>query len=37
MKNKVESKIDDNLFFLLWHLETIEKFYPCFSTMIKKQ
>jgi hypothetical protein len=37
MKNKVESNNDDNLGFLLWHLESLEKFYPCFNALIKKQ
>jgi len=27
----------DNLGFLLWQLEEIENFYPCFKTMIKKE
>ena len=27
----------DDLGFLLWQLEEIENFYPCFKTMIKKE
>jgi len=27
----------DNLGFLLWQLEEIENFYPCYKTMIKKE
>jgi len=28
---------EDDLGFLLWHLEEIENFYPCYKTMIKKE
>lgn len=40
MKNK---KVGENDFsmkdigFLLWQLEGIENFYPCYKTMIKKE
>jgi hypothetical protein len=27
----------DNLGLLLWQLEEIENFYPCYKTMIKKE
>ncbi len=27
----------DDLGFLLWKLEEIENFYPCYKTMIKKE
>lgn len=27
----------DDLGFLLWQLEEIENFYPCYKTMIKKE
>ena len=27
----------DDLGFLLWQLEGIENFYPCYKTMIKKE
>ena len=27
----------DTLCFLLWQLEEIENFYPCYKTMIKKE
>jgi len=28
---------EDDLGFLLWQLEEIENFYPCYKTMIKKE
>ena len=27
----------DDIGFLLWQLEEIENFYPCYKTMIKKE
>ena len=38
IKNKSAHQFDDDdLGFLLWQLESLEKFYPCFNTMIKKE
>ncbi len=34
--NKVNLPEED-LGFLLWQLEEIENFYPCYKTMIKKE
>ena len=31
-----ENTIKDNLGFVLWHLESIENFFPCYKTMIKR-
>ena len=28
---------EKNLGFILWQLEEIENFYPCYKTMIKKE
>jgi len=28
---------EEDLGFLLWQLEEIENFYPCYKTMIKKE
>jgi len=35
-KNHNEVLGQGDLGFLLWQLEEIENFYPCFKTMIKK-
>jgi len=39
MKNKINTDLqeEDDLGFLLWHLESLEKFYPCFNKMIKQE
>ena len=37
IKNKSAHQFDDDLGFLLWQLESLEKFYPCFNRMIKKE
>ena len=40
MKNKKVGENDfstENLGFLMWQLEEIENFYPCFKTMINKE
>jgi len=40
MKNKKVGEINfsmEDLGFLMWQLEEIENFYPCFKTMIKKE
>ena len=40
MKNKKVGENDfstKDLGFLMWHLEEIENFYPCYKTMIKKE
>ena len=29
--------IDEDIGFLLWQLEGIENFYPCYKTMIRKE
>ena len=36
---KIDNKIfkENNLGFLLWQLEEIENFYPCYKTMIKEK
>jgi len=36
---KIDNNIlrHDNLGFVLWQLEEIENFYPCYKTMIKKE
>jgi hypothetical protein len=38
-KNKMGSisQSEEDLGFLLWQLESLEKFYPCYNTMIKKE
>jgi len=28
---------EENIGFLLWQLQEIENFYPCYKTMIKKE
>jgi len=28
---------EDNLGFILWQLESIEKFFPCYQSMMKKE
>lgn len=28
---------DEDIGFLMWHLEEIENFYPCYKTMLKKE
>jgi hypothetical protein len=32
-----EDSIKENLGFILWHLESIENFFPCYKTMIKQE
>ena len=34
--NNTNNFKDENLGVMLWKLETIENFYPCFISMIKK-
>jgi hypothetical protein len=29
--------VDDNIGLILWKLESIEKFYPCYNSMLKKE
>jgi hypothetical protein len=36
IKYKSGPQSDEDFGFLLWQLESLEKFYPCFTTMIKK-
>jgi hypothetical protein len=31
------SRPDEDLGFLLWQLEEIENFYPCYKTMIRRE
>ena len=37
IKNKSAPQSNDDFGFLLWQLESLEKFYPCFTKMIKKE
>jgi len=32
-----ERLTEDNLGFILWELESIEDFYPCYKSMMKKE
>ena len=32
-----ESPLNEELGFLLWQLEEIENFYPCYKSMVKKE
>lgn len=34
---KSEKLKEDNLGFILWKLESIEKFYPCYTRLIKEK
>ncbi len=34
---KIKSLEGDDLGFLLWKLESIEKFYPCYTQLIKEK
>ncbi len=36
IKIRTENLKKDNLGFILWKLESIEKFYPCYRRLIKK-
>jgi len=36
-KNGRDDSIKDNLGFILWHLESIENFFPCYKSMIKPE
>lgn len=29
--------MDDDIGLILWKLESIEKFYPCYNSMLKKE
>jgi len=39
MKNKIrlEGLAEDDFGLLLWKLESLEKFYPCFNSLMKKE
>ncbi len=37
IKIKTENLKGDNLGFILWKLESIEKFYPCYTRLIKEK
>jgi hypothetical protein len=32
-----EEKIEDNLGFILWKLESLEDFYPCYKSLMTKE
>ena len=34
--NNIENPHEQNLGLLLWKLESLEDFYPCYKTMIKQ-
>ena len=34
----IEEQINrDDLGFMMWHLESIEKFFPCYKSMMKRE
>lgn len=35
--NNREGKIEDDLGFILWKLESLEDFYPCYKSLITKE
>jgi hypothetical protein len=37
LKNNADRLGDDDFGVLMWKLESIEKFFPCFNTMIKQK
>jgi hypothetical protein len=34
---KINQQDEEDIGLLLWQLESLENFYPCFRTMIKKE
>ncbi len=36
-KDNINSLLDNNIGMILWKLESIEDFYPCYRSMIKKE
>jgi hypothetical protein len=37
IKSKPENVERDDLGFILWKLESVEKFYPCYTHLIKQK
>jgi len=35
--NNIGEKIEDDLGFILWKLESLEDFYPCYKSIITKE
>jgi hypothetical protein len=35
--NNKEKKIEDDLGFILWKLESLEDFYPCYKSIMTKE
>jgi len=37
IKDSNSFPLDDEIGLILWKLESIEKFYPCYNSMLKKE
>ena len=37
IKDSENFLVDDDIGLILWKLESIEKFYPCYTSMLKKE